>query len=72
LNFINKIISSYYLVKGKDLLSREKDIDALYYLNKASKIQSKYDTYIYKGLAEFLLNKYENALISYQYALKLI
>ena len=72
LSFIKKIISSYYVVKAKDLLSKKNDIDALYYLNKASKIETKYDIYIYKALAEFLLNKYENALLSYQYALKLI
>lgn len=71
--FIDKVKFSYFFIKGSRLLREENTLDALLYFNKASRCKHKdYDLYAYKGLCEFLLHKYENAILSYQEALPLI
>ncbi len=59
-------------MKGKYELINNHFIDAFHYFNKAVNYKAKdYELYIYKGLTEFMLGKFENSLISYQYALQL-
>lgn len=67
-----KIMAVYFFIKGKDKLSHSDDLTALEYLKKATNYKKEYDIYIYKGLAEFNLNDYENSILSYQFALQLL
>jgi len=63
----------YYYMQGKSQLIKKNIIDALEYFRKANKYnQNDYPLYIYKGLCEFLVKDFPNALVSYQQALRLV
>jgi len=69
---INKIVSSYFLVKAKTALSNRDNLLALELVKKAEQYDESYDVYIYKGLSEFLLKEFDNSVVSLQYGIQLI
>lgn len=58
--------------KGRDAISNEEYNLALYYFNQAIKEDDKYvDAFLGKGLAQYNLGNWRNALETYKYVLKI-
>ena len=73
MKIFNKFKYVYHFIQGKNYLSEKNIVDALCEFNIAKIYNDNdYELYIYKGLSEFLLKEFENAMITYQYALNLI
>ena len=74
MNILKRVKYLYHFIKGKHYLIKEDALRGFLEFNLAQKYQfnEDFELYIYKGLSEFLLKKFENSIMSFQYALKLV
>jgi len=71
--FYKKILYIYYFIKAKEYLFDENILEALEAFSRAEKYYNDdYQLYIYKGLCEFLLKLFDDSLLSFQKALKMV
>jgi len=63
----------FFFLKGRHYFLKTNFIDSLKYFTQAEKYYTEdYQLYVYKGLNEFFIKLFDNALISFQKALSMI
>ena len=73
LEIYRKIMYILFFLKGRNYFLKTNFIDSLKYFTQAEKYYAEdYQLYIYKGLNEFFIKLFDNALISFQKALGMI